>query len=116
MEIRPTRLPIEEKLACVQLHGDRDAAGRRYGGEFVAWLQGGHVADVLAGGASTAQIVALDQPAHTFEIRYRFPSRETFERYEREFAPQLRAEGLQRFPTDRGVVYRRTSGVVLDER
>jgi hypothetical protein len=83
---------------------------------FLAWLQGGHVAEVLAGGALSAQIVSLDQPAHTFEIRYRFASRASFERYEREFAPRLRADGLQRFPTEQGVVYRRTSGVILDER
>jgi Domain of unknown function (DUF4286) len=83
---------------------------------FLAWLQGGHVAEVLAGGASRAQIVSLDQTAHTFEIRYRFPSRESFERYERECAPRLRADGLQRFPMDQGVVYRRTSGAIVDER
>ena len=62
---------------------------------FVAWLQGGHMADVLAGGASHAQIVALDQPAHTFEIRYRFPSRESFERYDREFAPRACSASLR---------------------
>lgn len=82
---------------------------------FLGWLQGGHVAEVLAGGASSAQIVSLDQPAHTFEIRYRFPSRASFERYERECAPRLRADGLQRFPTDQGVIYRRTSGLIVDE-
>jgi hypothetical protein len=77
------------------------------------WLRSGHVADVLAGGATAAAIVALDAPARTCEVRHRFPSRDAFERYEREHAPRLRAEGLERFPVERGVQYRRSVGEVL---
>jgi len=83
--------------------------------EWLAWLRGGHVADVLAGGAAAAAIIALDPPALTYEVRYRFPSREAFDRYEREVAPRLRAEGLKRFPPERGISYRRSVGTVLEE-
>jgi hypothetical protein len=82
--------------------------------EWLHWLREGHVAAVLAGGATSAEIVALDTPAHAYEVRYRFPSRETFEKYEREHAPRLRAEGLRRFPVEKGIQYRRCIGVVCD--
>ena len=59
----------------------------------LAWLSDRHVADVCAAGASDAELVRLDQE-HALEARYRFPSREAFERYEREDAPRLRADGL----------------------
>jgi antitoxin (DNA-binding transcriptional repressor) of toxin-antitoxin stability system len=82
--------------------------------EWLRWLREGHVAEVLAGGATVAEVVALDQPAHAYEVRYRFPSREAFDRYEREAAPRLRAEGLRLFPTEKGITYRRSVGVVTD--
>src|SRR5215813_9149671 len=79
---------------------------------WLRWLRDGHVADVLAGGATAAEIVRMDGADCTYEVRYRFPSREAFAAYERDHAPRLRAEGLQRFPPERGVTYRRTAGVV----
>jgi hypothetical protein len=82
---------------------------------WLRWLRGGHIADVLTGGATHAEIVALDTPAHAFEVRYRFPSREVFERYERDHAPRLRAEGLALFPVEKGIRYSRSVGVVVDE-
>ena len=82
--------------------------------EWLRWLRDGHVAEVLAGGATRAEIVALDGPSLAFEVRYRFPSREALDRYEREHAPRLRAEGLRLFPIEKGVVYRRTVGVISD--
>jgi hypothetical protein len=84
--------------------------------EWLRWLREGHIAEVLGGGACRAEVVALDQPPHAFEVRYLFPSREAFDRYEREFAPRLRAEGLRLFPVERGVGYQRTSGAVTDRQ
>jgi hypothetical protein len=81
---------------------------------WLRWLRGGHVAEVLAGGAAAAEVVALDGPDTAYEVRYRFPSRAAFDRYEREHAPRLRAEGLRLFPADRGVGYRRAVGVITD--
>ena len=80
---------------------------------WLRWLAEGHIAEVLAGGAASAEIVALDAPPLTYEVHYRFPSREAFERYERDHAPRLRAEGLRLFPVEQGVRYRRSVGIVL---
>jgi hypothetical protein len=82
--------------------------------QWLRWLREGHIAEVLQGGATRAEIIALDAPAHAYEVHYRFPSREAFERYEREHAPRLRAEGLRLFPVEKGVSYRRSVGVIDD--
>lgn len=84
---------------------------------WLRWLREGHIAEVIAGGASDAEIVELDSTGgdeRAFEVRYHFPSREAFAAYERDHAPRLRAEGLKLFPVERGIRYRRTVGVVLD--
>ncbi|MFL5329701.1 MAG: DUF4286 family protein [Gemmataceae bacterium] len=80
---------------------------------WLSWLNDGHVAEVLAGGATTSQVVRLDGEPNSFAVIYQFPSREVFAAYERDHAPRLRAEGLRRFPTDRGVRYRRSVGEVV---
>ncbi|MFW5920545.1 MAG: DUF4286 family protein [Polyangiales bacterium] len=83
-------------------------------GEWVQWMRGEHLADVCAAGAIEATLVRLDlEAALTFEARYLFESAEAFERYEREHAPALRAEGLARFPLERGLRYSRSVGEVL---
>jgi Domain of unknown function (DUF4286) len=79
------------------------------------WLREGHIGAVLAGGALDAEIVALDAPTTTYEVRFHFPSREAFEKYEREHAPRLRADGLRLFHVEKGVIYRRSIGVILDK-
>ncbi len=81
--------------------------------EWLRWLREGHIAEVLAGGATRADIVEMDGPGRSFEVRYLFPSREAFANYEVEHAPRLRADGLKRFPRERGVTYRRSTGAVL---
>ena len=91
----------------------------RLADEWLRWLRGGHIAEVMAGGATDAEIIELDPPAgaeastRAFEVRYHFPSREHFARYEREHAPRLRAEGLKLFPVERGVSCRRAVGIVV---
>ena len=80
--------------------------------EWLRWLAEAHLAEVLAGGAADAEVVELDGPGRSFEVHYHFPSRQAFERYERDFAPRLRADGLRRFPADR-VVYRRSVGTTV---
>ena len=82
---------------------------------WVAWLRDGHLEDVMAGGALSAEVVRVDGDALAAEVRYRFASRESFVRYERDFAPRLRAEGLALFPSERGVTYRRSTGEVVVE-
>jgi hypothetical protein len=83
--------------------------------EWLRWLREGHIADVLAGGATDAEVIRWDGPGLSYEVRYHFPSRDAFERYEKDHAPRLRAEGLQRFPVERGVTYRRQVGLVAEK-
>jgi hypothetical protein len=78
------------------------------------WLRDPHIADVMKGGASGAEVVAMSGEMPAFEIRYRFDSKADFDRYQREVAPKLREEGLQLFPPEQlGVDYSRTDGEVI---
>ena len=81
--------------------------------EWLRWLREEHLAQVIAGGASDAEVIEFDGPGRSFEVRYHFASRSAFAEYESAHAPRLRAEGLQRFPVERGVTYRRSVGVVV---
>jgi hypothetical protein len=96
----------------VRCEFDDPAVAERY----IAWLVEGHLADVIAAGASAATLVRLDGTPIACEARYRFPSREAFERYERDHAPRLRAEGLARFPLALGQRYARSVGTVVTEQ
>src|SRR5215208_2845410 len=86
---------------------------RALAGAWLRWLKEGHVAEVIQGGATQAEIVAIDGGEHSFEVRYEFPSRDAFAAYERDHAPRLRAEGLAKFPVERGVIYKRSLGTIL---
>lgn len=81
--------------------------------EWIAWLREGHIAAVMRGGALSAEVVRLDGMEIRLEVRYMFVDRGSFERYEREFAPALRAEGSAKFPPGRGVSYERRVGEVV---
>jgi hypothetical protein len=97
---------------------DDEATLRRW----VEWLGAGHLAELCASGALDAEAIMLDpvvqdgRPVYRGEARYHFASREAFGLYEREHAPRLRAEGLRRFPIEKGVRYRRTVGEVAATR
>jgi len=80
--------------------------------EWLRWLRDGHVGEVLAAGARRAAIVRLDGDPPSLEARYEFASRDDFAAYERDHAPRLRADALRRFPPQRGVSYRRSTGVI----
>jgi hypothetical protein len=90
--------------------------------KFLAWLRDRHVADVCRAGAEDAEITLFDPSddhEHAIEVRYRFSSREAFERYEREEAPRLRAEGIAEaarlgLAPGRGVVMKRCTGEGID--
>ena len=87
--------------------------------QWLDWLKNGHLADVCASGATDAEAIALDsvssggRTVYRGEARYHFATREDFAAYERHHAPRLRAEGLRRFPTERGVRYRRAVAEVV---
>lgn len=79
--------------------------------EYVAWLEHGHLQQVLDGGADRVTLVQLDE-TH-LEVRYRFPSAEAFAAYEKGPAVALRADSAARFPAGRGVTARRSTGRVV---
>jgi hypothetical protein len=85
---------------------------------YVRWLQGGHIQAVLAGGAASAAVLSVhevgsDRPAPIEVVsQYTFPSVAEFERYERESAPGLRAEGARLFGQS-GIVFKRQVGEVI---
>ncbi len=82
--------------------------------EFLAWLRERHIADVVKAGAQSGYVVAIDGEL-TLEGRYRFASREAFEKYVREGAPRLREEGLKVAERVGGVTFARTSGEIVFE-
>lgn len=83
--------------------------------EYLAWLEGGHVEEVIRHGARSATIVRLVDPAEPIrvETRYVFPTRALYEDYITRHAPTLRADGLRRFGPDRGVSMQRRVGWIV---
>jgi hypothetical protein len=79
------------------------------------WLKwiGPHAAEVLAGGAASAEVTRTDGPPLTFAVAYHFPSREALAGYERDHAPRLRDEGRRLFAPEAGVVYQRSVAEVV---
>jgi hypothetical protein len=86
---------------------------------YIEWLMGGHCRAVIEGGALRADIARLDfdptsagTPAgHRVQVRYVFASRRTLDRYVREVAPALRAEGVALWGTL--ATFERTVGDVV---
>lgn len=79
---------------------------------FEAWLLGGHAMHVVEAGALECETVRRDE--RTLENRYVFASREAFERYEREGAPRLRADGIASFGSS--VRFTRSTGTSRAQR
>jgi Domain of unknown function (DUF4286) len=83
--------------------------------EYIAWLESAHVNDVVKAGAHTAMILRIEDPVAPLQVeaRYIFTTRQDFDRYLRDSAPALRADGLKRFPPNRGIRLERRIGVVV---
>lgn len=73
------------------------------GHDWLAWLRDEHLAAVCAAGALDARVLEVPGPSLGYEVHYRFADASAFEAYERDHAPRLRAEGLARFPPERGL-------------
>lgn len=82
--------------------------------EYVHWLAHAHVAHVIAAGAASAQVIRITDPPQptSVEVRYLFPNRRALESYLAQHAPRLRAEGLARFPAERGIRFSRSVGTL----
>jgi hypothetical protein len=81
---------------------------------YVDWLTRGHVQQVLAGGALSVQVVRLSEPPLSVQSRYEFLTPDAYQRYLRDHAPRLRAEGLALFGPQTGVVFRREVGTIVE--
>lgn len=81
---------------------------------WIAWLRGGHMRAVIQGGAQTATLTRHDDGT-TLSVRYIFPDRASFDSYERDHAPALRAEGLALFPPGPGFSLSRTIGEIIED-
>ena len=80
---------------------------------WINWLKNRHIADVIEAGAVSARLCKMDDLLPTFEVRYDFATRSSFEEYEKCHADRLRAEGLELFHPSKGITYSRTMGEVL---
>ncbi|MFN0133101.1 MAG: DUF4286 family protein [Phycisphaerales bacterium] len=83
--------------------------------EYIAWLEDGHIDLVIRHGAHAASIIRVIDPAQPIqvEVRYTFSTRDLFDTYIRDHAPALRADGLRRFPPDRGITFVRRVGQIV---
>jgi hypothetical protein len=91
-------------------------ANQEYANEYVAWLKGGHVQDVVnRGGALTGEVIALDSTDGRIHVQslYMFPSRSAFESYQTGAAVELKAEGKRLFvDTNKVAEWQRATGEV----
>lgn len=81
--------------------------------KWLEWLREDHLADVCNAGALDAEVVRIDSDVTQIEVRYRFESRDAFQAYERDHAPRLREEGLEKFPLKLGLRYERMTGEIV---
>ncbi|MBL0869008.1 MAG: DUF4286 family protein [Phycisphaerales bacterium] len=81
-------------------------------GQYARWLVEGHVQAVIQGGARTANVTAWDGEGAVWKVEavYEFEDRGALDRYMREFAPGLRAEGLARWGGVEGIRFERRVG------
>ncbi len=83
---------------------------------WLTWLQGSHIADVMAAGAADAELVKLDsddRPGAAYRIRYHFDSRAAYDDYVANHFPRLRQEVSKHFPPADDFRYSRSVGEVL---
>ena len=86
--------------------------------EWLNWLKEEHIQEVLSYGAKGASVVKLDNdhekggPA-TYEIRYMFPDRDSYNTYLNEHAVKLRQKTYATFSPADGFHYHRTSGDII---
>ena len=86
--------------------------------EWEDWMRSGHMQALLASGALRAELIRWSDPEEDggtihMTAHYIFPDQDTLDTYIRDHAPALREDGLQRFPTSRGIEYSRRIGNVL---
>ena len=107
-QLPPSENSILYVVRCTFSPGSASIAER-----WLTWLRERHLAEVLAAGAVSAEVVRIQGTAEIYEVHYRFGCMQDFERYEQFEAPKLRADGLNRFPLTLGLQYERRVGQQL---
>jgi hypothetical protein len=77
------------------------------------WLRRAHIAEVIACGALSADIVRRDGEERAYDIHYRFRDRAACDAYLRSHAPRLREAGAQLFPPEEEFAYSRATGEIV---
>lgn len=83
--------------------------------QWIQWLREQHIQDVIDAGANSGEVVRMDEVETTYEVRYQFNTRADFENYERDHAPRLRQEGIERFPLELELAYSRSTGESISQ-
>jgi hypothetical protein len=69
--------------------------------DWLQWMREIHIPEVLATGcfleSKISRIQGEEEGGKTFSIMYLAPDQETYEKYQREFAPKLQADHSQRY-------------------
>lgn len=70
--------------------------------EWMEWMIGKHVAEVMATGCFVAHrmlkvLTEIENNGTTYSVQYYFNAMSDFERYQDKFAPALRQEGVKKF-------------------
>jgi len=72
--------------------------------EWLQWMSTDHIPQVLTSGlflsATLVRVLGYEQGGKTFAVQYHCESMQNFERYENEYAPDLRARSAELFGED----------------
>lgn len=83
--------------------------------EWVAFLREQQIDEMLANGASEAEILRVDNPSIMVEVRYRFASRSAFNLFQLNHGAKQMALMLSKFPPTRGVNFERSIAKIETE-
>ena len=83
--------------------------------DWISWMLDEHLRDMLGTGCflgfTLSELHTDDQMGPTYTVQYELASRSDLERYERQFAPAMRAQGKQKFG-DKALAFRTTMSVM----
>lgn len=72
--------------------------------EWLEWMRTEHISQMLATGiffgATLVRVIGYEEGGKTFAVQYRCESMQSFERYEKEYAPSMQARSAALFGDD----------------
>ena len=83
--------------------------------DWITWMLDEHLRDMLGTGCflgfTFSELHTDNQTGPTYTVQYELTSKADFERYERQFAPKMRAEGQRKFG-EKALAFRTTMSVI----